>query len=262
MSCKHPATPTAAQIIKPDREASINDHLIAIMRLLCRQKNGAVSDAMQERAASSHGLINYGVSVPTIRDAVQVYATHPQRHRIAGALWNQDVRELRLAALFVEDPALVSSSQAEQWSLTWESLEMAEQSAAQLLCHTPQAADIAIGWIRGEHSTALQRMAAYLIIGRLAATGGDCLVCDIEALTNADLYVDTTTPSAVVALREIYRHHPALRPHVLSIKELLPDDLKSELEWQVEYLKGLQEQDVDAERHVDAKTSGNQNLLP
>ena len=83
------------------------DDTALMIRLLKRLKvemNGAVTGAMQER-----GIVyplNYGVSVPTIRGIAREYGPS---HSLALLLYRQQVRELKLSALFVEDPACVTS---------------------------------------------------------------------------------------------------------------------------------------------------------
>ena len=74
------------------------DDTALMIRLLKRLKvemNGAVTGAMQER-----GIVyplNYGVSVPTIRGIAREYGPS---HSLALLLYRQQVRELKLSALF------------------------------------------------------------------------------------------------------------------------------------------------------------------
>ena len=87
------------------------DNTALMLQLLKRLKvemNGAVTGAMQER-----GIVyplNYGVSVPTIRDIAKEYCAN---HSLALLLYQQQLRELKLAALFVDDPASVTVRQVE-----------------------------------------------------------------------------------------------------------------------------------------------------
>lgn len=68
--------------------------MTALLAAFRRERNGAVADAMRPYGAP-RGL-NYGVSLPTLRRIVAAEATDDD---LARYLWQQDVRELRLAAL-------------------------------------------------------------------------------------------------------------------------------------------------------------------
>lgn len=199
--------------------------MIALMRRLRIEMNGAVSASMTERAGKEYGL-NYGVSLPTIRDVINDEGYAPD-HELAAVLWRQDIREMKLAALFVEDPALVSAEQMEQWSTDWQGLELPEQSAMQLFWRAPQAVEIAAKWLTDPQAGPFRRLAAYYMIGKNAAR-----LEEIPAVFDGE----TAERSAAYALREIYRHNPALRKAVVSVLETVPPEVAEEVRWQIEYL--------------------------
>ena len=70
--------------------------MVALLRELRRERNGAVADSMRYYG-TPYGL-NYGVSLPTLRRIARAEAPD---HGFARYLYRQDVRELRLAALHI-----------------------------------------------------------------------------------------------------------------------------------------------------------------
>ncbi|MCC8062057.1 MAG: DNA alkylation repair protein [Rikenellaceae bacterium] len=212
------------------------EKVMALMRRLKIEMNGAVTDAMREYGGGRQGYgLNYGVSLPTIRDVAREYAPD---HELALALWRQDVREMKLAALFVDDPSQVTAVQMEAWASDWRVPELAEQCAMQLFWKSPDAFKQAAEWaglVPG--SAALKRLAAFYIIGKLAAVAA---VSDVEmsSLLSAPAIFGPAAAerSAAYALREIYRHRPALRERVMEALSRMPDEVAGEVRWQVEYL--------------------------
>ncbi len=70
--------------------------MVALLRELRRERNGAVADSMRYYG-TPYGL-NYGVSLPTLR---RIARAETPDHGFARYLYLQDVRELRLAALHI-----------------------------------------------------------------------------------------------------------------------------------------------------------------
>ncbi len=77
--------------------------MVALLRELRRERNGAVADSMRYYG-TPYGL-NYGVSLPTLRRIARAEAPD---HGFARYLYRQDVRELRLAALHIACPACLT----------------------------------------------------------------------------------------------------------------------------------------------------------
>lgn len=220
---------------------STTEKVLALMRRLKIEMNGAVTDAMRGYGGVGYGL-NYGVSLPTIKEVADAY--HPD-HELALSLWRQDVRELKLAALFVEDAEAVTSEQMERWSAAWRVAELAEQSAMQLFWRSPAALEVAIRWInstpldsRDKHIVALRRLAGFYILGRLATDTDRVADSKLVMLlgNEAAFGVQAKERSVTYALREIYRHRPALRDDVLKTLDYIPPETANEVRWQVEYL--------------------------
>lgn len=212
------------------------EKVVALMRRLKIEMNGAVTDAMREYGGGRQGYgLNYGVSLPTIRDVAREYAPD---HELGLALWRQDVREMKLAALFVDDPMQVAAAQMEVWASDWRVQELAEHCAMQLFWKSPDACKQAAAWAGlSPGDAALKRLAAFYMIGKLAAVAA---VSDVEmsSLLSATAIFGPAAAerSAAYALREIYRHRPALREQVMEALSRMPDEVAGEVRWQVEYL--------------------------
>lgn len=96
-------------------------------RLLGRLKvemNGVVSDSMKEKGISYP--LNYGVSLPTIRSIAEQFKPD---HSLAGLLYRQQVRELKLSALVVAEPSLITVADMDFWVAGIENTEVAENIA-------------------------------------------------------------------------------------------------------------------------------------
>lgn len=102
--------------------------MVALLGELRRERNGAVADAMSP-FGKPYGL-NYGVSLPTLR---QIARAETPDHDFARYLYVQDVRELRLAALYVAQPARVTADEADFWAAGIVNAEVAEEASFALL---------------------------------------------------------------------------------------------------------------------------------
>ncbi len=102
--------------------------MVALLGELRRERNGAVADAMC-LCGKPYGL-NYGVSLPTLR---RIARAEMPDHDFARYLYVQDVRELRLAALYVAQPERVTADEADFWAAGIINSEVAEEASFALL---------------------------------------------------------------------------------------------------------------------------------
>lgn len=102
--------------------------MTALLGAFRRERNGAVADSMRYYGRS-YGL-NYGVSLPTLRRLARAEATD---YDFARYLYQQDVRELRLAAFHIADPARLVPAEFSFWGGGMLNSEMAEEGAFALL---------------------------------------------------------------------------------------------------------------------------------
>lgn len=102
--------------------------MVALLGELRRERNGAVADAMC-LCGKPYGL-NYGVSLPTLR---RIARAETPDHDFARYLYVQDVRELRLAALYIAQPERVTADEADFWAAGIINSEVAEEASFALL---------------------------------------------------------------------------------------------------------------------------------
>ena len=101
--------------------------MTALLGELRRERNGAVADAMR-LVGAPYGL-NYGVSLPMLRRLAR--AEKPD-YAFAKFLSLQDVRELRLAAYHIADPAGLTPGEFPFWASGIVNHELAEEAAVAL----------------------------------------------------------------------------------------------------------------------------------
>lgn len=133
--------------------------MVALLRELRRERNGAVADTMGYYGAA-YGL-NYGVSLPTLRKLAR--AEHPD-HDFARYLYRQDVRELRLAALHIARPDRLCADEFLAWAAGIVNSEIAEEAAFALLSRTEALPALFREWIASPD--ALLQYAALLAAAR------------------------------------------------------------------------------------------------
>ncbi len=149
---------------------SDTERMIALLRRLRTETNGAVVGVMEQRGIRYP--LSYGVSFPTLRNIAREYAPN---HSLALLLFEQQVRELQLAALVIDDPGQATPEQLRRWSRSFVNAEIVEQAALWHLSRTPCALSMAREWIGSEEL--LLRYAGILtamrVVRRMAAGSGD-----------------------------------------------------------------------------------------
>lgn len=121
--------------------------MAALLGRLRREMNGAVVEAMER--AGVKGVLNYGVSIPTIR-AIAAEAGHD--HAFARFLYLQQVRELRMAALSIADPGSVTPDELDFWLDGQPTVELLDELALRLLsrCGDEVSQALSDRWLTGE----------------------------------------------------------------------------------------------------------------
>lgn len=120
--------------------------MIALLGALRREMNGAVVGSMH-LYGRSYGL-NYGVSLPTIRAIARAERCD---HDFARYLYRQQVRELRLAALYIADPEAIDTEQIPFWAEGIINNEIAEEAAFALLHRPPAVQRIFGAWAASDN---------------------------------------------------------------------------------------------------------------
>ena len=145
--------------------------MVALLGELRREMNGAVVDSMREKGIEY--ALSYGVSIPTVRALARQYAPDDELARL---LYQQQVRELQLAALSIAVPENVTIDELPFWAKTVTTVEMAENVATVLIARTKIAKEAVGEWLAADN--ALLRYAAMLV-------GGRCNDLNINDIANA-----------------------------------------------------------------------------
>lgn len=129
---------------------NLTSRMAALMGRLRREMNGSVAESMQR--AGLRGMLNYGVSIPTVRTIAREVG---RDHAFARFLYKQQVRELRLAAASIADPERLTLEEAEEWVLEAGSWEIVDEAAMSLLARADERLhmEMTARWLMGENET-------------------------------------------------------------------------------------------------------------
>lgn len=119
----------------------IKDIRKQLLTRLKREKNGAVVDAVD--ALVEKTLFSYGVSLPTIKTVV---LEHKNNHDLALNLFQSNIRELKLSAIYIANPEKVNMELVKEWSETLTTLELVENVTFALFSKCDIADDIIKYW--------------------------------------------------------------------------------------------------------------------
>ncbi len=192
---------------------------------LSRQMNGAVAHSI--RTKQTKELLTYGVSLPTIKDIVA-----PERGNspLAELMYNSNVRELKLGAVYVMNGRDFTAQSVEEWADGFKTLEIATNSATMLLWHSPLAVQFVPQWIDSEDR--LRRAAAAITIASLARNAAADEPFFLDMVNKLSPSVGTV--QLIRALAEVGKLGGRLKEAVAAKIATLPDDISSEVEWQIE----------------------------
>lgn len=198
---------------------------IELLGLMSRQMNGAVAGVLRKN--SPRGLLTYGVSVPGIKDIV---ASERGNVALAEHMYNSNVREMKLAAIYIMDSDALTVEVMECWADGFASHEVMLHAASGLLWRSPYAGEVASSWV--EHSDTLRMGAAAIMVASMARAGvGDD---SYYAQMVGRLSVDAGSSQLVRALAAIGCRTLVLKELVLARLEELPVAISSEVAWQIE----------------------------
>lgn len=206
--------------------------MVRLLEALRRERNGAVADAMRFQGRPC-GL-NYGVSLPTVRALARAEGCD---HGFARYLYEQDVRELKLAACTVADPAALDSAEAEFWGAGAVNSELAEELAFALLSRSPELDTICGSWVSG--SSSLRRYTALMAAARAPRPRPEWLAAAVAAVGRNP--GERLTLWAIEALAEhLVRSGAATRDEIVAQFGKLgaspvAEALREEVSWRLDY---------------------------
>ena len=108
-----------------------------------RDTNGAVVGTMADMNQGEEVYVNFGVTAPKIKNTAKEYAPN---HLLAIELFNTKIRELKLAAIYIDDADQITKEQMYDWQKSFDSLEIAEHSATMLFYKPAFCLDVSLEW--------------------------------------------------------------------------------------------------------------------
>jgi len=194
----------------------MEEKVLDIIIQIKKHQNGAVVDSMLESGIIYK--VNYGVTIPELKQIAQPYKGN---HDLALRLFEEDIRECKIIASMIDDPAKVTGAQIDTWSDEFTNLEIVEQVCSNLFWKSDFALPRSFEWCIDEDN--LFQKAGLLIAGHRAS---DKTVMDsifqpyigiIESIVESD--DELISNSAIFTLREIGKRSDSLKAKVLETAE-------------------------------------------
>ena len=142
---------------------------------LRKEMNGAALDTMLYFGADYDR--NYGVQIYAIRNLAREIGTD---HELAKYFYSQNIREVRLVALWIADAEKVSASDFDFWGEGIINSEVAEQASHALLSRVYCVAELLAAWCSSENA-----LLAYCALLSAARNGGVAESAAVEAIVAA-----------------------------------------------------------------------------
>ena len=108
--------------------------------------NGVLSQSLREKGLQ-YRLI-FGVELPRLKE---IAAGYEQNHELAQALWNEDIRECKILAAYLQPTDTFDSELADFWMESVHNTELADYLCMALLRRLPFASQKAFQWMASEN---------------------------------------------------------------------------------------------------------------
>jgi 3-methyladenine DNA glycosylase AlkD len=105
----------------------------------------------------------YGVSVPVLRSVAKEIG---KDHLLAGKLWASGVHEARILASMIDDPAMITERQMDEWANEFDSWDVCDQCCGNLFVRTKYAYEKALKWSGNDRE--FVKRAGYALIAYIA----------------------------------------------------------------------------------------------
>jgi hypothetical protein len=187
--------------------------------------NGAALDTMRYFGAD-YGR-NYGVQIYAIRNLAREIGTD---HELALSFYPENIREVRLVALWIADAEQVSVSDFDFWASGIINSEVAEQASHALLSRIVPIAELLMSWSKSDNA-----LLAYCALLSAARNGG------VESATAVASILNATTnfsDNRLVAQGATALAANLSDKAVAQLLDTLPDNptatlLRDEISWRV-----------------------------
>ena len=208
--------------------------MIALLGKVRKQMNGAVSESMATHG-QQYGL-NYGVSIATLRE---IAATEQPDHDFAKYLFQQQVRELRLIACHLAEPAKVDIHDFPFWARGIRNPELAEELAFALLSKIYDINSLMGIWTT--ESNELISYAALMAASRNKRTTSEVAFIAAEKSVKAYPASRNIAHGVVALLCYIAENDKSVKVGIPTLLESMPegpvkDYVADELSWRIDFL--------------------------
>ncbi|MDE6482776.1 MAG: DNA alkylation repair protein [Rikenellaceae bacterium] len=194
---------------------------------LYRQRNGAAVETMNRMSGDTSR--NYGVSLTAIRQIASEYAPCQP---LADMLYAGDVRDHRLAALYIAAPASFDPDKTLRWMRDVRTAEVADCAAQALFCKIADIISVAAPLITDEDR--LISHTAVMAVARALNGSADIAPHTVTELLSRLSQIkertDRATISALTFALDI-SGRAGYGCEVSDFIDTLPDESKKELEW-------------------------------
>ncbi len=193
---------------------------------LRKEMNGAALDTMRYFGAD-YGR-NYGVQIYAIRNLAREIGTD---HSLAKSFYTENIREVRLVALWIADAERVGVENFDFWASGIINSEVAEQASHALLSRIADVAELLQRWCSSDNA-----LLAYCALLSAARSGGVESKTTIKAIVQA---VTTFSDNRLVAQGATALAINLADEAVKELLEKLPDNptarlLREEIAWRIE----------------------------
>ena len=193
---------------------------------LRKEMNGAALDTMRYFGADYER--NYGVQIYAIRNLAREIGTD---HELAEYFYTQNIREVRLVALWIADAERVAAPDFDFWVSGIINSEVAEQASHALLSRIADIAELLQRW-----SSSNNALLAYCALLSAARNGGVESATVVKAIVQA---VTTFSDNRLVAQGATALAMQLNDNAIKNLLDNLPDNptaqlLKEEVAWRVE----------------------------
>ncbi|MDR3226974.1 MAG: DNA alkylation repair protein, partial [Prevotellaceae bacterium] len=184
-----------------------------ILAKIVRYKNGVVVDSMRNSGIIYE--INYGVPVVDIKRIAEQYFPN---HKLAEQLFFCSERELKIAAVFIDNPIEINIEQIDKWRKLFVNTEITEKVCCHLFCKTPFAATKINEWIKSDNKFILQ--AAWNLFSK--QTDVDFIKTFLQNADNFNFNFTNVQFAAIQALTSVSGNNADfIKNAVLSYSEIL-----------------------------------------
>ena len=193
---------------------------------LRKEMNGAALDSMCYFGADYER--NYGVQIYAIRALANEIGTD---HQLATYFYKQNIREVRLVALWIADATEISTADFDFWASGIINSEVAEQASHALLSRIDSIAELLKSWCRSDN--ALLAYCAMLSAARHAKV--DAEECLDAIMISVERHADNRLIAQAAAALAMHIDNE----RVQTLLNNLPDNptanlLREEIAWRVE----------------------------